>query len=93
MRLPYCYISDVKEENYSIRVDTELGERLIFKGLGEKREFLRRSLTESMSLLSMRTQRIIGEIQPQLDTMIRRKLADLMKDGRAAGKTEFDKLS
>jgi hypothetical protein len=41
----------------------------------------------------MRTQRIIGEIQPQLDTMIRRKLADLMKDGRAAGKTEFDKLS
>ena len=93
VRLPYCYISDVKEENYSIRVDTELGERLIFKGLGEKRDFLRRSLTESMSLLSMRTQRIIGEIQPQLDTMIKRKLADLMKDGRAAEKIEVDKLS
>ena len=93
VRIPYCYVTSVKEEDYSITVEAEHGERLTFTQMGEKRDFLRRSLTEAMNELSTRTQRIIGEIQPQLDTMRKKKLADLMKDGRAAEKTEVDKIS
>jgi hypothetical protein len=83
----------VKEEDYSITVEAELGERLTFTQMGERRDFLRRSLNEAMNELSTRTQRIIGEIQPQLDTMRKKKLADLMKDGLAAEKTEVDKIN
>jgi hypothetical protein len=93
VRIPYCYINSVKEEDYSIVVETELGEKLTFNQLGEKRDFLRRSLSEAMSELIIRTQRIIGEVQPQLDSMKRRKLSDLMKDGRAVEKALVDKIA
>ncbi len=93
IRIPYCYITSVKDENYSIIVETELGEKLTLNQLGEKRDFLRRSLSEAMSELTIRTQKIIGEIQPQLDSMKRRKLADLMKDGRAVEKAQVDKIA
>jgi hypothetical protein len=93
VRIPYCYINGVKEEAFSIIVETELGERLTLTQLGEKRDFLRRSLSEAMSKLSLRAQGIIGEIQPQLDTMKKRKLSELMKDGRAAERAEVDKIT
>ena len=93
VRFPYCYITSVKEENYSITVEAELGERLTFTQMGEKRDYLRKSLNEAMSELTTRTQRIIGEIQPRLDTMSKRKLADLMRDGRAAEKAQIDKIN
>jgi len=93
VRFPYSYITSVKEEDYSITVEEELGERLKFTQMGERRDYLRRSLNEAMSELSIRTQRIIGEIQPRLDTMNKRKLADLMRDGRAAEKAQIDKIN
>ena len=93
LRIPYCYIAAVKEEDYSVSVETELSERLTLSQMGEKRDFLRRSISEAMSELSTKTQRIIGEIQPQIDTMKKRKLADLLKDGRAAEKAELDKIA
>jgi len=92
LRIPYCYISGVREEDYSIIVETELGEKLTFAQMGEKRDFLRRSLSDAMNELATRTQKIIGEIQPQLETMKKRRLADLMKEGRAAEKVEIDKV-
>jgi hypothetical protein len=93
LRVPYCYINGVREENYSITVETELGERLTFTQMGEKRDFLRRNLSEAMNELATRTQKIIGEIQPQIETMKKRRLADLLKEGRAAEKTEIDKIT
>ena len=93
LRIPYCYVIGVREEDYSIIVETEVGEKLTFAQMGEKRDFLRRSLSDAMNELATRTQKIIGEIQPQLETMKKRRLADLMRDGRAAEKVELDKVA
>jgi len=45
IRVPYCYVSDVREEDYSVYVDTELGERFVFSQMGQKRDFFNRSLS------------------------------------------------
>jgi hypothetical protein len=93
LRIPYCYINSVREENFSIIVESESGEKLTFTQLGEKRDFLQRSLSEAMNALSINTQKMIGEVQPQLDTTRKRRLADLLKDGIAAEKVEIEKVA
>ena len=93
LRVPYCYIYDARVEDYSFIVETESEERLTFTQMGEKRDYLRRSLSEAINELTTRTQKIIGEIQPQIDTIKKRRLADLLKEGRAAEKAEIDKVT
>ena len=93
VRVPYCYVSDVREEDYSVYVETELGERFVFSQMGEKRDFFNRSLSEAMNELSARTQSLINEIIPQLDSISTRRLVRLLREGKAAEKAEIDKVT
>jgi hypothetical protein len=93
IRVPYCYISNFQEKDYSVYVESELGERFVFSQMGEKRDFFKRSLSEAIDELTERTQLLIKELMPQLDTVKMRRLTHLLREGKAAEKTEIDKVA
>lgn len=93
LRTPYSYITGFREEGYSIVVDTESKERLVFAQMGEKRDFFRRKLSEAMAELSMRTKSMIKEMLPEADPIKIERLASLVRDGKAAKRSDIESVS
>ena len=93
IRLPYCYISQVNKADYKLTVTCESGEKLEFSGLGGKFDTLAKALSDALGKMMLRTLENVKELIPEADPSIVRKLAALMKDGRAAKRKDIEQLS
>jgi hypothetical protein len=93
IRLPYCYISQVNKADYKLGVASEFGEKMEFAMLGEKFDPLGKALSDAYNKMMIRTQENIKELIPDADPTTVRKLASLMKDGRASKRKDIEQLS
>ena len=89
-RIPYSDIETVEANNYTIALSTELGEKSTFYQMGERFEPFRKKLASAMTELSLRVQALVSEILPQANPVHVRKLAALIKEGRAAKKSDVE---
>ena len=93
MRLPYSYISSVREEDYALKVTIEDGGEFVFSHLGRQLDYLRKSLSEVMNELALATQHRLNELVPAVGPSAIRRAAGLLKDGRAARRSDLEAIS
>ncbi|MFO8059083.1 MAG: hypothetical protein R6U70_00280 [Bacillota bacterium] len=93
VRLPYSYISSVREEDYTLEVQVEEAGSFVLSHLGRRLDHLRRSLADVMSELALATQRQLGELVPTVSPSVIRRAARLLRDGRAARRTDLEAIS
>ncbi len=90
IRLPYCYITNVSKQDYSIRITNESLEKIEFTQLGQNFDPLAKALSDALNKMILRTQENIKELIPEANPLVINKIASLMKDGRAAKRKEIE---
>ncbi len=92
-RLPYSDIAKVRQEPNAVAVDTEGGEGFVFSRMGKQLDPWKRSLAEAMNALTVKVQASLQELLLTTDPSAIRRLARLMKEGRAARRLDIEAVS
>ena len=92
-RMPFCEISEARQEGYALIIEGEYGDRLALSALGRHMDPLRKAISDAMGALSARAQEILKEAAPEADPLAISKAARLMRDGRAARRADLDGIS
>ncbi len=93
MRIPYSDIGDLKSGDYVLTLTTENSEVFAFSQLGRNFEPFSATLSAAMNELSIKAQAILNEALPEVDSLLLQKASRLMKEGRAAMKSDLDHIS
>jgi len=93
IRLPYCYITNVNKQDYTLKITNEFLEKIEFTQLGQNFDPLSKALSDAFNKMILRTQENIKELIPEATPLVINKIASSMKDGRAAKRKEIEQLS
>jgi hypothetical protein len=93
IRLPYCYVTNLNKQDYKITVTNEFLEKIELNRLGQNFDPLAKALSDAINKMILRTQQTIKQLIPEATPITINKLANLMKDGRAAKRKEIEELS
>jgi hypothetical protein len=92
-RFPYSDIRDHKAGDYVLTLTTEDSEVLALSQMGRNFDPFRTALSAAMNELAIKAQALLNETLPELDSLLLQKAAQLMKEGRAAMKSDLDQIS
>jgi hypothetical protein len=92
-RIPYSDISEIKDENLSLNINTESGEKITFSLLGRQFDPTVKVLSKVINELSLAVQSTLKELVPEANTAIIRQAARFMKEGKAARRTDIESVS
>lgn len=93
IRLPYCYISQINKGDYRLTIIDESQQEIEVSQLGGNFDPFVKSLSDAYNKMMTRSQETIKELIPEADPVTLRKIASLMKDGRAAKRKDLEDLS
>lgn len=93
LRFQYSNIAGMAEGEYSLTLTMENGEKLTISKMGGQHEPFKKALNDSMNKLTLKTQELIKSFTPGIDSSIVRRAARLMKDGKAAKRSDLDAIS
>jgi hypothetical protein len=93
LRFHYGKIAGVAEGDYSLTLTMERGEKLTISRMGGQHEPFKKALNDAMSKLTLKTHELIKSVAPAADSSQVRRAARLMRDGKAAKKSELDAIS
>jgi hypothetical protein len=91
-RIPLSDIVSVLVEDYNATISTELGEKLVLRRMGSEFDPFLRVLSEASNDLQKSSVSILKDLLPGVDSQSLRKIAGLMKEGRAAKKADIDNV-
>ena len=92
LRFPYCDILDISEGDYSVIITIETQEKIILSKMGKELDPFKKSLSDAMNEISLKTQMFLKELVPMVNPSALRKVASLMRDGKAARKSDIDSI-
>jgi hypothetical protein len=92
VRVPFSEISQVAESDYRLAVTTEYDGEFVFSRLGRDMGPLNRNLKELRQQLSLAAQVLVRELMPSASQEAALRLAELMKEGRAARRRDIESL-
>lgn len=93
VRLPYGLLSGVEELDYELAVEMESGEVLELSKMGREFGPFKNELSEALNDLSLTTQDELRELLPGIDATTIRRAARMMRDGRAAKRSDLEAVS
>ncbi len=93
VRIPYSEILEVREEDFTIVITTEFGEKLIFSKMGKHFDSFTRTFSDLMNELSLKVQSSLKELLPKAEPSVIRKVARFMKEGKAAKRSDIEAIS
>ncbi|MCJ7633721.1 hypothetical protein MUP77_15195 [Candidatus Bathyarchaeota archaeon] len=93
VRIPYSDISSVSKEDLSIRISTEFGEQWFLSKLAQEHDPLIKTLTDVLNELQQRTVASLRELLPDTDSISIRRVAGLMRDGKAAKRVDIEAMN
>lgn len=93
MRIPISDISGFSKKDYTLVLSTELGERLVFSMMGADLDPFTKALSEADNKLRLKVQSLLKEILLEIDTATIRKVAEFMKEGRLAKRSDIEAVS
>ncbi|HRY28920.1 MAG TPA: hypothetical protein P5079_02660 [Elusimicrobiota bacterium] len=93
VRIPFCDILETNEGDFKLEIKTELGEKYVLSGMGYEFGPFAKALSDRMGELALMVQTTLREIVPGADPKILRKAAGLMREGKAAKKSDLDAIS
>ncbi|HLN89143.1 MAG TPA: hypothetical protein VK253_03670 [Candidatus Binatia bacterium] len=90
IRLPYCYMTNVNKQDYTLKITNEFLEKIEFTQLGQNFDPLAKALSDALNKMILRTQENIKELIPEATPLAINKIASLMKDGLTAKRKEIE---
>jgi hypothetical protein len=90
IRIPYCYITNIIKEDYTLKISDEFLEKTEFSKLGQNFDPFAKAFSDALNKMMLRTQGNIKVLIPEAAPLAINKLSSLMKDGRAAKRKEID---
>lgn len=93
LRIPYSTMDRVRIDNYSLYVETDYDETYMLSKMGKELDVGFNTINDQINKLSIKTQLSLKELLPRQDTSIIRKIARLLKDGRAARCMDIEAIS
>lgn len=88
-RIQLSDVAKVVVEDYIVKLDTEFGEKLVLQRMGSEFEPFTKALSDASNDLQKKSVSIVKDLIPGIDSYSLRKIADLMKEGRAAKKEDI----
>jgi hypothetical protein len=92
-RIPYSDVSKIHEEDYTLIVSTEFGEKIIFSMIGAQLNPVKKALSDMMNELSEKTQNSLKKLLPEANPSVIRRAARFMKEGKAAKRSDIESVS
>ncbi len=92
VRLPYSDIANVLHEAYRLDLRTERDEEFVFEQMGRDIDPLHRGLLEQIQALELAAQALVKQMMPSADLSAIPRLAALLKEGRAARRSDIETL-
>jgi hypothetical protein len=93
LRVPYSYIQNIKEEDYTIIIETEFGEQINLSMMGTKYSQVKNTLNELMHMLISKSQATLKQLLPNANPIVIRKAASVMREGKAARRADIESIS
>jgi hypothetical protein len=93
IRIPYNDLAKIHIDNYKMILDTDYDDSYVFSKMGKELDVCFKLLNDLIKALSVKTQLSLQELLPVFDSSVIRKIAKLMKDGRAARHMDIDAIS
>ena len=93
IRIPYCSISNISKQDYTLTIMDEFQGKLILTQMGQYFDSVGKALSDSLNKMNLRTQQTIKELIPEATPITINKIASQMKDGRATTRKEIEQLS
>jgi hypothetical protein len=93
LRVPYSDIVRVSEESYSFRVDTELRTQFLFQKLGSEFAPLINEFSDVYNELQNKAVASAKTLYPAIDSVSLRKVATLMREGKAAKRADIEEVN
>ena len=93
LRLPYSDVANVSEEAYSIKIGTELGGQLVFQKMGSEFSPFVKAFSDIIHELQNKAVSSIKALYPGIDPISLRKIAALMKEGKAAKRADIEAVN
>jgi hypothetical protein len=92
-RIPYSDILEVKEDDYALTITTDFGERLILSKMGWQLDPFKAMLTTINSELQSKVLVLLQELFPDENPLRLRKIAQFMKEGKAASRSDIESVN
>jgi len=92
-RVPYGYISKIREDDYTLVVSTEFGEKITFSMMGRQFDPVKQAFSELMNELSRKTHSSLKTLLPGANPSVIRRAARFIKEGRAARRADIESIS
>ena len=93
IRIPYSDLTQIRVDTYKLILDTDYGDSYVFSRMGKELDACLKMLNDLIKSLSVKTQLSLQELLPIYDSSVIRKIAKLMKDGRAARRIDIEAIS
>jgi hypothetical protein len=93
VRVPYSDIANVSEENHSVRLSTELGEQMLFSKMGTEFEPFLKTLSNIYDELQDKGVSSLKTLFPTVDFVSLRKIAGVMREGKAAKRVDVEAIN
>jgi hypothetical protein len=93
IKLLYALIDKSEVEEYALRITTQSGEGFLFSKMGSDFDSTVSELSSAINSLNVQTQTLVKQIDPLAEPATVRGIARLLRDGRAATRSEIEKIS
>lgn len=93
IRIPYSDLLEISEEDHSLILTTEYGQKVVLSMMGNQFDPFVKMLSTLNNELQLKVQSHLKEILPGFDPLVIRKAARFMKEGRAAKRSDIESIS
>ena len=92
-RIPFSDIETVTAEDYALTLTTSADELFTFSMMGPHLDPFKRALAAAVNRLNLETAHTLRELLPTMEASTVRKAALLLRDGKAAARSEVEAIS
>lgn len=93
VRIPYSDILEIRDVEFTLAMTTDFGEKFVFSKMGGQFDSIAKSLSDLINELSLKVQSSLKDLLPKSDPSVIRRAARLMKEGKAARRSDIESIS
>jgi hypothetical protein len=93
VRIPYSDILEILDEDFTLTIATDFGEKFVLSKIGEQYESFTKTLSNLMNELALKVQSSLKELLPKADPSVIRRVSRFMKEGKAAKRSDIESIS
>jgi len=93
LRMPYSDIINVSEQNYAIKIGIEQGDQFLFQKMGSEYEPFLKQFSDIYNELQNRAVSSLKTLYPAIDPVSLRRAAAIMREGKAAKRTDMEAVN